>query len=67
MDTLDLTVEDAFGIEYLSRCDFPQFRKLRLGAMLGAQEGLPEFAVLGERLQLGNLAEIGDPRIADRA
>jgi len=34
--------------------------------MLGAKESLSEFAVFGERLQLGNLTEIGDPRIANR-
>ena len=37
----------------------------RLGLALGLAEGVAEAAVVGQRLQLAQLAQVGDPAVAD--
>ena len=40
-------------------------RELRLGLALGLADGVAEAAIVGERLQLRQLGEVGDPAVAD--
>ena len=44
---------------------FEPVGKLRLGLALGLAEGVAKALVVGQRLELAQLAEVGDPAVAD--
>ena len=53
------------GIDRLAGCRFEPVGKLRFGLALGLAEGVAKAPVVGQRLELAQLAEVGDPAIAD--
>ena len=53
-------------VHRLPGCRFEPIGKLRFGLALGFEEGVAKAVVVGQRLELAQLAEVGDPAVADR-
>ena len=65
VDALDVRVEDRLGIDHLSRSGLEPAGEPHLGLALGSANGAAERLVFGQRLELLELLEIGDPAVAD--
>ena len=66
VDALDLAIENGIRVDNLARRGFEPIGKMRFGVALGLAERVAESFVVGERLELAQLAEIGHPPVADR-
>ena len=66
VDALDLAVEDRARIDGDVRGRFQPVRETRLGLRLGLADGVAKARIVGERLQPGEVSEVGDPAVADR-
>ena len=67
MDALDLAVEDGVRVYRLAGGRFEPIGKLHFGLALGLAEGVMQAPVVGQRLELAQLAEVGHPAVADGA
>ena len=65
MDALDLTVEDRVRIDCLAGSQRSHSANCHFASRLASRK-LAEALVPGQRLQLAQLTEIGDPAVADR-
>ena len=66
VDALDLAVEDRVGIDAHAGRRLEPFAQTRLGLALGVADGVAKAGVVGERRELRELGEVGDPAVADR-
>src|SRR6516162_4205067 len=65
VDPFDLTIEDCIRVDDLARGGFQPVRKSLFGSALGSEKQIACTRVSGERLQVRELAKIGNPSVAD--
>ena len=65
VDALDLTIEDRVRIDRLAGCRFEPLGKLRFRLPLRFEDRVAKPLVIGQFLELAQLAEISNPSVAD--
>ena len=65
VNALDLAIEDRVRVHRLPGRRLEPGDELRLGRALGLTESGAELAAVGERLEMTQLSEVGDPVVAD--
>ncbi len=66
VDAFDLAIENGVRVDDLAGRRFEPVGEMRLGVAFGLAELVAKSFVIGKRFELAQLAEVGDPAVADR-